>query len=310
MKNIKISIIIPVYNAEKYLKICLESIQKQSFEQFECLCIDNDSTDHSANIITHFSNVDERFIYLKELQKGPSAARNCGLRYATGDFIIFVDADDSIGRNYISQYINKAINTGADLVVGGYTCGKNKILNYKNTPGTSLIENLIKGTGGVIWAKIYKKATIQNIHFNENFNMREDLEFNLRVAANINSVAYLNSYDYLYSETKGSLSRRPREDIEIKTLAIQEILRDLKRWDNQYVGEFLKSIILADALYLSLNRKSVQDIMEAELFIENKCYIKCKTIKEKLLYTPLCRGYVTIGNWIYRNYKWRFEKRH
>ena len=85
------SIIIPVYNAEKYIKNCIQSIQKQTFDNFECILINDGSTDNSLNILNDIAETDSRFIIINKKNEGVSSARNQGLSKASGDFIIFID---------------------------------------------------------------------------------------------------------------------------------------------------------------------------------------------------------------------------
>lgn len=95
-ENPKISVIVPVFNVEKYLKRCLDSILTQTYWNLEVLCIDDGSEDHSLEILKFYEKKDSRVRVYTQARKGPSAARNRGLDEATGDFISFVDADDYI----------------------------------------------------------------------------------------------------------------------------------------------------------------------------------------------------------------------
>ena len=99
-KNVQISVIIPVYNAELYLEKCIESVLGQTFDALEVICVDDGSSDASVEILRKFQNKDERLIVLQQKNRGAGAARNNGLRRAKGKFIHFLDADDWVDTAY------------------------------------------------------------------------------------------------------------------------------------------------------------------------------------------------------------------
>lgn len=302
----RVSIIVPVYNAENYLHECLQSIQNQTYTDFECLCVDNNSIDQSRDIIMEFVDKDERFYYLKELHQGPSAARNCGLDNARGEFIFFIDADDRVEKGYLNDYVNYAVKYDADMVIGGYTIDHGEVLNYSKA--VPVIENIITGTGGVVWAKLYRATLIDKLRFNECYNLREDLLFNLAVIEKSPNVTCFPSYQYHYRQTEKSLTRASRSGLELDDGAVEEIIAKIKNSDSRYVGDFLKRIILWDAIYLLSVEKTVKRIIESTTFERNKSYIKCNSIQELLLYKPLCSGHVLLADSIFRIYKRKLEK--
>ena len=110
-----ISVIVPVYNTEKYLKACLESVQKQSYMNFELLLIDDGSSDGSGAICDFFANNDSRIRVFHTNNRGVSYARNLGLTYARGSYVMFVDSDDELPNNAIESLISET----ADFTVGG-----------------------------------------------------------------------------------------------------------------------------------------------------------------------------------------------
>lgn len=297
----KVSIIIPIYNAEKYLRQCLESIKNQTYTNFECLCVDNNSTDESLNIILEFTQRDNRFLYLQEVNPGPSAARNLGLDYVSGKYVIFIDADDYIDVEYLSTYINEIEETKADLVIGGYKFGANHILNFEKN-NYSLVYNLVKGTGGVVWAKIYRSTLFDGIRFNLNLKMREDLEFNLRIAHIVQNIRYVDYCGYNYRDTAKSLSKKKEKQMELDSFAVKRIVYELESFEKKYIGEFLKPIIFWDAIYLVTNGNSIKVVSETEIFKKYKKQIRFNTLREIILYMPLYKGYIKIGNLIYRIY--------
>ena len=120
-KQKKISVIIPVYNAEKYLRETLDSVIKQSYNNWEILLIENGSKDKSPEIIREYEAQYPGIHMLKGPGKGPGPARNMGLRSAKGDYIVFADADDYLSDvDIFRKYISMAEQTGADIVVSNY----------------------------------------------------------------------------------------------------------------------------------------------------------------------------------------------
>ena len=96
----KFSIIVPVYNVEKYLKRCLDSIQNQTYDNFEVIIVNDGSPDHSQEIIDEYVKHDDRFLSYQKENGGLSDARNYGVKYATGDYLLFVDSDDYVSSDY------------------------------------------------------------------------------------------------------------------------------------------------------------------------------------------------------------------
>lgn len=115
----EISVIIPVYNTERYLTECLESILKQSFKDFEAIVVNDGATDKSAGIIEDFARKDSRIVVLRQENKGLSEARNAGINIAKGNWITFVDSDDTIAPSFLEILIHEAKKHGADIACSG-----------------------------------------------------------------------------------------------------------------------------------------------------------------------------------------------
>lgn len=120
MNNEKITLIIPIYNKEKYLHMCLESIANQTYQNMEIILMDDGSTDNSSEICSEFLMRDYRFKYYKQNNSGQTVARKKGLAYASSDYVTYVDADDWIEREYVQKLMNSISNTSTcDLVSSG-----------------------------------------------------------------------------------------------------------------------------------------------------------------------------------------------
>lgn len=115
--NVKVSVIIPVYNSEKYLNQCLDSLLAQSFKNFEVICVDDGSTDDSSEILERYSAVDSRFRLLRQKNSGAGAARNLGMEHAQGEYLYFLDADDFLEETLLEKALNKAEEEQADIVL-------------------------------------------------------------------------------------------------------------------------------------------------------------------------------------------------
>ncbi len=113
----KITIIIPVYNAEKYIKDCLLSITNQIFKNIEVICINDGSTDNSLAILNNYAKVDERIKVFSQKNQGPAKARNVGLENASGEFIMFCDADDTYNADMCATLIKGIQKSGSDLAM-------------------------------------------------------------------------------------------------------------------------------------------------------------------------------------------------
>ena len=112
-----ISVIIPVYNVEKYLCECLDSILNQTFQDFEIICVDDGSTDETLEILKNYKNKDERVFVLQQHHSGAAEARNNGIRLARGKYIQFLDSDDYFEQTMLEELYNHAEKSGADLTV-------------------------------------------------------------------------------------------------------------------------------------------------------------------------------------------------
>lgn len=209
----KVSIIIPVYNCEKYIGKCIESILKQSYKNIEIIIVNDGSKDKTSEVINLFSANDNRVIYIEQQNSGPSVARNNGISKATGEYITFIDSDDYIESNYIEALLDAIQKNKRDIVC----CGYNDISEYGIVKHTDFMEknditknqflyDVCQGTGGVLWNKIFKKDILDkyNIKMEKDIFMCEDLIFVLRYGSHCNSFGYIDKYLYNYNRLNSS----------------------------------------------------------------------------------------------------------
>lgn len=193
MNNL-ISIIIPVYNAELSLKDCVGSILRQTYTNWELILVDDGSKDKSGEICDKYSNADSRIKVIHKANGGVSSARNAGLKAATGEWITFIDSDDTIGENYFN--IDFSLNT--DLYI---PCIKPNI-QPETYDGERLnrfvAENLCNVYFRVPWAKFLNKSTVANLMFDESIRLGEDTVFNLIFLSKCSRIGTVNNIKYNY----------------------------------------------------------------------------------------------------------------
>ena len=165
-----VSVIIPVYNAEKYLTQCLQSVAEQTYRDLQVIVIDDGSTDGSLLIAEAFAAKDGRFAVLKQKNSGQAAARNRGLEKATGEYICFVDADDFLDSDYIQTLVG---NIGdKDVLQTGYIrTDENGVSLFTRMP-----RHFYQFT--VPWARLYRRDKIHNLSFSEGM-IYEDVVFSM-----------------------------------------------------------------------------------------------------------------------------------
>lgn len=166
----KISVIIPVYNVEKFLSQCINSIINQTYKNLEILIIDDGSTDNSCEICKKFAKHDKRIRIIRQKNAGVSAARNNGLVHASGDYIHFIDSDDYIDLDYYEKMMNTNKKTNADIIAGCVTSQNGSFyeIEYKTKSIlTSLTEKFITTnalSNCVVWRYLFKKSFLQTNH--------------------------------------------------------------------------------------------------------------------------------------------------
>lgn len=204
-----VSIIIPFYNAEKYLKRCLDSIATQDYKNLEILPINDGSEDNSQMIANNYAQQDNRVHPVTLSHGGVSIARNEGLSVASGDYIMFVDADDWIGPGIIGRMMKTLLSTGTDLVtcnikhmarpeekppayVEGYTiCNREEYIRVFFRIGSNQYVHYPV-------AKIYKKELLQNPLYPPGIRVGEDVLGTYRAIRNIQTIARMNEIGYFY----------------------------------------------------------------------------------------------------------------
>ena len=228
----EISVIVPVYNVEKWLPKCLDSILGQTYCDFELILVNDGSKDRSLEICNQYAQIDSRIIVIDKDNEGVSATRNIGIRNAHGKYICFVDSDDFVGPNYLSSLVNTRMKYNCPLVVSGMTLyfngekseykvkealyDKSDFLQLFSSPDNSF---LLRGP----CCKLFDRDIIQSkgLKFDLSINFGEDTIFVLQYCLYCDAVAFSNDVSYQYYRREGGLvcSKPLRKDsvLELKT---------------------------------------------------------------------------------------------
>ena len=215
-----ISIIIPVYNAEKTIRRCLESIIISKYKQYEVILIDDGSTDNSVSIIYEYANKDNRIKIVIQSNAGPSEARNKGLKLAEGDIIAFVDSDDYVRDDYLEQLARAFERKEVDIVFfefervtqEGVRLSEHKLPEMKTEYYKNLIALSEKDMFGYTWIKAFRKKRFHKILFKEDMKLFEDEVFTCELLENPVNLYYLKEAIYFYVCTDGSLVRKTHQE--------------------------------------------------------------------------------------------------
>lgn len=220
-QNIAISVIIPVYNAELYLPICIEHILLQTFTNFEVIIVDDGSTDKSGIICDEYASKDTRIKVFHQENKGVSAARNLALSKVCGEYIMFVDADDYwITNDCLELLFNEIVATNADIVRGEYCAVKNDTLldasinqrkidyAYKILSPIEFIDKIVCGEY-FLFISIYRFSKISHLRFDQEQSFGEDMDYLSRLFLEQIKCVFVPVKFYAYRKIATSASAVP-----------------------------------------------------------------------------------------------------
>lgn len=232
-----VSIIVPVYNAEKALGRCIESILNQEYQDFELLLMDDGSRDGSAAIIDAYAAADARIRAVHKPNSGVSDTRNKAIDMAQGEFIQFLDADDWITPDATRKFVRAAQKYEADMVIADFYRVVGKNVSPKGDIDTEgvitriqyadyMLENPADYYYGVIWNKLYRKSILDahGLRMDENISYCEDFIFNMEYVLHTEKIAVVKSPVYYYVKTEGSLvsqNMNPAAIVKMKANVIQ-----------------------------------------------------------------------------------------
>ncbi|MCM1026691.1 MAG: glycosyltransferase [Roseburia sp.] len=213
-----VSIIVPVYNAEKYLVRCIESVLRQEYANFELLLVNDGSQDDSGAICDGFAERDSRIRVIHKENTGVSDSRNCALAEAAGKYIQFLDSDDWLTPEATKLFVRSAESSGCDMVIADFYRVSGEKLSHKGDIereglltrqefAALMMENPADFYYGVLWNKLFRRELIErlNLRMDPEISWCEDFIFNLEYIRHCKSIYALNVPVYYYVKTKGSL---------------------------------------------------------------------------------------------------------
>ena len=267
----KVSVIVPIYNVEKYLEKCINSLLSQTLEDIQIILVNDGSKDNSGNIAKEYEkNNKDRVIYVEKENGGLSDARNYGLKYATGNFIAFLDSDDYIEKNAYEEMYNKAIEEDADYVECDFIWEfPNKTRVDKQYPYKNKKE-MLSFVRVVAWNKLIKRQLItdNNLEFPKGLRY-EDVEFTYKLIPFINKFAYVDKPFIHYVQREGSIANVQNERTAEIFTVLDNVIEFYK--ENNIYEEYRNELEYNYARYLLCSS------------LKRMCKIKDKTIREKLL---------------------------
>ena len=234
--NIKVSIIVPVYNVEKYLRECLDSLVCQTLQEIEIICVDDGSCDNSSNILSDYAQKDSRIIVHRQENQGLAAARNSGLKLAKGEYIGFLDSDDYVDNDFFEKLYKEALSNNADIARASY---KYHYPDYEKNE--NYLDSIIKKRKKekkplginehtvVVWNAIYKKKFLENngIMYFDNLRSTEDVSFTARATFIANkTVPVSDTYLHYRKNVENSISNSISVNKAFMNIQANEITTD------------------------------------------------------------------------------------
>lgn len=257
-----ISVIVPIYNVEKYIHECLSSVLNQTYKNLEIILIDDGSQDMSGKICDEYGFKDNRIIVIHKKNGGLSAARNLGLKKSNGKYVVFIDSDDYLSENYVYLLYMSIKNNNSDIAICSYKFikqNKNEtrlstLINNVSYSNVDILKNLLKGNiECYAWNKIYKKKLfdLNNITFPEN-KFYEDITTFVRLIIKSNRISYVDVPLYMYRIRKGSITdsknRELSNDFNEAIYSVNEIIEY-----NNLKNEVSQELVNFNLMYTLMN---------------------------------------------------------
>ena len=274
----KVSVIVPIYNAEIYIDKCIQSIINQTLKDIEIILVDDGSTDKSVEISNKYAENDKRIKVIKQKNKGASSARNYGISVATGDFITFVDSDDFIEIDMLEVLYNAAIDNKCDVILSGIKIVKDSNIEYEFTTDSKIYtkQEVFKlfyfdkepFSPNYACGKLIKRSVCNKVKFREDIFLMEDTLFSVELFMNCsNNIMYIDRHLYNYVQRMGSESKHFSKKRITSFYALEEVLNLAKSIDEKYEKSFLK-------VYSKLILSILQDIISFDFENNKREYFK------------------------------------
>ncbi len=275
---IKLTIIVPVYNVEKYIEKCVDSILAQKLKNYEIILINDGSTDNSGNICERYARKYKNIKTIHQINKGLSGARNAGIKKAKGEYLMFIDSDDFINDKIsLNEIIDKAKEDVIQFKWVYYYENKNKYIYFKDTGLYStqnfedlLFEEVKNGTLSISACnKIVRRSLIvdNNIYFDENL-VSEDIDWSLKLYLNVKSMKVINEDVYVYRQQRvGSITNTINEK------NVFSLFKIIEYWYKyEYLNERIKEIYLNYLAYEYVILLTIINKKNCRNELKNKIY--------------------------------------
>ncbi|MBP3546559.1 MAG: glycosyltransferase family 2 protein [Alphaproteobacteria bacterium] len=291
MNNKKVSIIVPVYNAENYLKQCLDSIVNQTYKNTEIICINDASTDNSLSILKDYGKNDKRIKILSGEHIGAGKARNLGIKNCSGDYLLFLDCDDFFEFNMVEEMLNKIINENSDIVIcentifddatGKDTSNGNSLSKYLSASPINpknYSAELFTMTSACAWNKLFKASLVkENAVFFEDLTSCNDVTFTYTMLALAKSISIIDKQLVHYRTNQKNNISANRGDKAINGIyAVNTLERNLKNynlWDtfsktfyHKSRGVFLNELTHCNEQQKQIVTEKAKENLSQELF--------------------------------------------
>ena len=314
MNNVKVSVIIPVYNVEQYLKQCLDSVVNQTLKDIEIIVVNDGSTDNSLEIIYEYSNKYKNIKVINKQNEGCYKARNIGLENAKGEYVAFLDSDDYIESNMYEKLYLKAKETDADIVSSSYYISQDnklKIVDFSSSAkllkksNNRLIgaENIL--LDAVIWSRIFKRQILidRKIKFHSDIYAADDTFFHFISVLNTKKIVYISDILYTYRISRNgsittSYNKRNFDCVKVAQRILEYVIKNNMGCFMPYaVFVSLRLIVLG---YLRVNKNYKNEYFEHVCNFVNDFSINNKTkiafAEKSYLYNYLCFKSVVYKN--------------
>lgn len=288
-----ISIIVPVYNVEAYLKECLNSLLNQDFNgEYEIVCVNDGSTDNSLNIIKEYQKTNDKIVLVDQKNKGLSGARNTGFKNAKGKYIMFLDSDDYLkNKKVLSKLYIEVEKYALDFVIADFEYDyEDKIKNYRIQRTDKIKDKVMNGREfydlgiktksimSVVWNKLYRRDFLEknNLYFYEGI-IYEDMEFTPRAYYLANRVKYVDEVAVTYRQREGSIM----SSVNVKKLDNYLVVAEsINKFNKKYNSQILYNHELY--MYVTLIRK-LKNLEDKSEVIKFKDKLKERNVASKFM---------------------------
>ena len=295
-KTMYLSVIIPIYNVEKYLPECIDSVLKQDFNDYELILIDDGSTDQSGSICDYYQTQDSRIKVIHKKNGGLSSARNAGIIISKGEYVLFLDSDDYLAENALQIFFHEQKSSDANVVIANFyylytqkiEMAKICLLEKKIISGKEAIKLLIKGKiQNFAWGKMIKGKIARSYLFPEGRYFEDTYWFHKIIDKG--NVLIIPEPLIYYRQREGSISYSGKYKLKDRVLGLEEHYKYLQQYHPEFVNlfkeHFAKDLVNISWNFIILQRKKRKEVINIVRTIINQCdllLISNKDIRNRL----------------------------